>query len=260
MRLTNETAPIWIVAGTRPEVIKLAPVLRRAQTRMGKDKVQWVSTHQHSQLETDTLARFGITPDHRLSERKDGGAITEFNVRTITQLTALLGKASPSLVVVQGDTASTFAGAFSAFHAGVPVAHVEAGLRTDDIRDPFPEEAYRRMTDALADLHFAPTWAAADRLVSEGYGEGTVFTTGNTSIDALEMIDHMDIGAAALELPKLPETARLVFVTVHRRESWENRLRTCATRSVTSWPPFTMSMSFCPCTSIRSYATRSRGF
>jgi len=214
------TGPIWIVAGTRPEVIKLAPVLNRVRSQFGAENVQWISTHQHMQLESKTMARFGITATHRLAERTVGGSITDFTIRTIEQLTALQEKVRPSLVVVQGDTSSTFAGALAAFHAGIPVAHVEAGLRTDDIHDPFPEEAYRRMTDAVADLHFAPTRAAADRLVSEGYARGMVFSTGNTSVDALQMIDHMDIGLAAADVPAIPDGARLLFVTVHRRESW----------------------------------------
>ena len=220
MRLPRLGGPIWVVAGTRPEVIKQAPVLGSARARFGHDAVQWVSTHQHLQLETDTMARFGITADHRLQERADGGSITEFNIRVIRQFTELQEKIRPGLVVVQGDTASTFAAAFSAFHADIPVAHVEAGLRTDDIHDPFPEEAYRRMTDAMADLHFAPTPAAAERLIAEGYNEEVVFSTGNTAVDALQMIDQMEPGRAATELPEIPEAARLVFVTMHRRESW----------------------------------------
>ena len=216
--------PIWIVAGTRPEVIKLAPVLSSARARFGDGAVQWVSTHQHLQLEADTMARFGITADHRLEERRDGGSIAKFAMRTISQLSDLQDKVLPSLVVVQGDTASTFAGAFAAYHAGIPVAHVEAGLRTDNIHDPFPEEAYRRMTDAMADLHFAPTEAAADRLIAEGYQSDVVFSTGNTAVDALQMIDHMDAGPVVSDLPEIPEGARLVFVTMHRRESWGKAL------------------------------------
>ena len=212
--------PIWIISGTRPEVIKLAPVLNQARSQFGAQNVHWISTHQHLQLESDTLARFGITATHRLAERTGGGSITDFNLSTIAQLTALQERTRPSLVIVQGDTASTFAGAFAAFHAGIPIAHVEAGLRTDDIHDPFPEEAYRRMIDAVSDLHFAPTMMAAERLISEGYSAGTVFSTGNTAVDALQMIDHMDIGAAAAELPDIPDGARLLFVTAHRRESW----------------------------------------
>ena len=234
MSLKRPDGPIWIVAGTRPEVIKLAPVFNRARSQFGAENVHWISTHQHLQLESTTMARFGISATHRLAERTDGGSIIGFNIGTIEQLTALQEKIRPGLVVVQGDTGSTFSGAFAAFHAGIPVAHVEAGLRSDDIHDPFPEEAYRRMTDAVADLHFAPTMAAADRLVSEGYARETVFSTGNTSVDALQMIDHMNIGPASGEVPSIPAGARLLFVTMHRRESWGQPLEDlcCAIRDI----------------------------
>lgn len=220
MTLAQRRGPIWIVAGTRPEVIKLAPVYQRACTQFGSTAVQWVSTGQHMALEAATLSRFSISPGHVLTKRSKNGSIAEFSARIIRGLAELQDRVRPRLVIVQGDTASTFAGAYSAFHAAIPVAHVEAGLRTDDIHDPFPEEAYRRMTDAMADLHFAPTRLAADRLRAEGYSNGSVVSTGNTAIDAVAMVDSMTDDFAPPELAQISESGRLLFVTMHRRESW----------------------------------------
>ncbi len=212
--------PIWIVAGTRPEVIKLAPVYRQACKVFGSDEVQWVSTGQHMALESETLARFRIDPDHCLPKRSQTSSITEFNLRTIRELTDLQDRIHPRLVIIQGDTGSTYSGAFAAFHASIPVVHIEAGLRTDNIQDPFPEEAYRRMADAMAALHFAPTKMAADRLRMEGYTSGSVFSTGNTSVDALQMFDELPDDLTPPELLEPLRSGRLVFVTMHRRESW----------------------------------------
>ena len=213
-------APIWLVSGTRPEVIKLAPLYLAALGRFGSGAVQWISTGQHLALETQMLGHFGIVPHHRLPERADTEDVTRFSLRAIEELTRLQAATGPGLVIVQGDTASTFAGAFAAFHGGIPLAHVEAGLRTHDIHSPYPEEAYRRMTDAMSDLHFAPTPRAAARLAAEGFPAESIFTTGNTAVDALQMIDSMDGEPAAGLLAEIPPSARLLVVTMHRRESW----------------------------------------
>ncbi len=212
--------PLWIISGTRPEVIKLAPVLRQFKKRFGKDAVSWISTGQHMALERETLAVFGISPDHSLTNRDTDETLVGFTTRTISQLTGLQARERPGLVFVQGDTATTFAGAFAAFHAGIPVAHIEAGLRTGDIHDPFPEESYRRMTDAMTDLHFAPTYGPSETLRNEGYRERSIVVTGNTSVDTLRMLDDMG-PVAPLPLPDgVTDDTRIVFVTIHRRESW----------------------------------------
>jgi len=222
--------PLWIVAGTRPEVIKLAPVYFSAQARFGKSAVQWISTGQHMQLEREMLAQFAITPDHNLNVRQESGTLVDVAERTIRALTKLQQDIKPALVIVQGDTVSTFAGAFAAFHAAIPVAHVEAGLRTSDIHDPFPEEAYRRMTDAMTDIHFPPTRMAGDNLRTEGYPEDTIYCTGNTAIDAVKMVDSGALVPSAGEVVELPKQGRLLFVTMHRRESWGKPLEDlCAT-------------------------------
>lgn len=215
----TETGPIWILSGTRPEVIKLAPLYFAMKKRFGAD-VRWISTGQHMALEQETLDAFAITPDVRVQRRSVGEAILDYDAHLIEGLARLQREERPRLVVVQGDTASTFSGAFAAFHASVPVVHVEAGLRSRDIQDPFPEEAYRRMVDTMTTLFFPPTPLAAQNLISEGVDPGRVMITGNTSVDALAMIDA---NAAGPPVPEgLADTGdrRLVFVTMHRRESW----------------------------------------
>ena len=219
-------APLTIVAGTRPEVIKLAPVYVAARRRFGEDGVRWVSTGQHRALEDETLRTFGIRTAHCLDAGDVQGSLIAVTSRILERLSPLLIHEAPAAVIVQGDTISAFAGAFAAFHARIPVVHVEAGLRTYDNFDPYPEEAYRRMIDALATVHLAPTAAAAAHLFAEGCGKNSVYVTGNTAVDALALID----GAAAramdsAALPNFPPGTRPLFVTLHRRESWGSRLR-----------------------------------
>ncbi|WP_375253774.1 non-hydrolyzing UDP-N-acetylglucosamine 2-epimerase [Yoonia sp.] len=222
MAQSQQDRPIWIISGTRPEVIKLAPVLRSLQHQFGNEAVHWISTGQHMQLESETLALFGITPHHRQPRRPEDKHIVDFDAHLIEGLTQLMRTEKPRLIVVQGDTASTFSGAFAGFHEGIPVAHVEAGLRSDSIHDPFPEESYRRMTDAMTVLHFAPSVLAVQNLQSEGYPADTIYCTGNTSIDALGMVDELQARASPDDPPLPPMAAdrRLMMVTVHRRESW----------------------------------------
>lgn len=215
----TKTGPIWIVSGTRPEVIKLAPLYFALKKRFGAD-VRWISTGQHMALEEETLHAFAITPDVRVQRRHEGEAILDYDAHLIEGLARLQRDEPPRLVIVQGDTASTFSGAFAAFHASIPVAHVEAGLRSNDIYDPFPEEAYRRMVDTMTTLYFPPTGSAARNLIAEGVDPRRVMITGNTSVDALEMIDGNPLMSPAPEGVSARGDRRLIFVTMHRRESW----------------------------------------
>jgi len=211
--------PILLVAGTRPEVIKLAPVHGAARALFGRDAIQWLSTGQHQALERDTLAGFGIEPSHRLALGDAGGSLLTMIERISHGIGEVLVAERPALVVVQGDTASAFAGAMAAFHHGIPVAHVEAGLRTYDNRDPYPEEAYRRMIDVLSTIRFAPTPGAAGHLRAEGCRESSIYVTGNTAVDAVAL--GGTAGAGQTEGLRLHSpSARLLFVTLHRRESW----------------------------------------
>lgn len=223
MKKQSHNGPILIVAGTRPEVIKLAPVYFEARERLGETRVHWVSTGQHEVLEKETLVGFGIEPRHCL-DASARGSLLDLNQNVIRGITALSEAVDPAMVVVQGDTVSAFAAAFAAFHEHLPVAHIEAGLRSGDNRDPFPEEAYRRLIDDMASLRFAPTSGAASNLAAAGCRKETIFVTGNTAIDALELVDKTWVQSSGAELPKIADGHRLLFVTLHRRESWGPKL------------------------------------
>lgn len=224
MILKNENKPILIVCGTRPEIIKLAPLYVSACKAFGDDRVKWVSTGQHQALEEQTLRDFGIVPTVRLKAATSETVLTDLHDTIVRRLGRLIDQTDPALVIVQGDTISAFSGAFTAFHKRIPVAHVEAGLRTYDNDNPYPEEAYRRMIDAMASLHFAATLQAAEHLRDEGCEDNFICVTGNTVIDALSMVDVLASHLPTAELPEIPEHHRLILATMHRRESWDGAL------------------------------------
>jgi len=207
--------PRWLVcAGTRPEIVKLAPVW--TALRASEASVHWVHTGQHRRddASVDALYRFfGIAPDHVLVIERRGDSPAQLQSVLLDKLTALFGLLAPRGVIVQGDTTSALAAAQAAFFAGVPVAHVEAGLRTHDLSDPFPEEMNRVLTAQLARWHFAPTAGAALNLAREGIAAPAVHVVGNTVVDAARQ------GVAML--PALaPPAGRRLLVTAHRRENW----------------------------------------
>jgi UDP-N-acetylglucosamine 2-epimerase (non-hydrolysing) len=214
---------VLVAAGTRPEVIKVAPLVRALADDPGF-AVQVVDTGQHPDLVEPLYALFGLVPDHRLAIASPGASIDELVARTLQRLPAVLGAARPHAVVVQGDTSSALACGLAAFHARVPLVHLEAGLRTAGIDRPFPEEGNRRMLTRLAALHLAPTPLARRNLLAEGVEAARVVVTGNTVVDAVRW-------AAARATPTgggrwLAEaTGGRVLVTLHRRESWGEPLR-----------------------------------
>jgi len=213
---------IAIVLGTRPEAIKLAPVARRFLEVPHEFETRVVVTAQHRGLLDQTLQAFAITPDYDLDVMRPGQTLAESTSRIIAALDPVYARESPDLVIVQGDTITTFCGALGAFYRGVPVAHVEAGLRTGDFRQPFPEEMSRVLAARLSTLHFAPTETAAENLQREGVDPRRIFTTGNTGIDAvLETGAALAAGSLRAEgLPALDPRKKLVLVTAHRRESF----------------------------------------
>jgi UDP-N-acetylglucosamine 2-epimerase (non-hydrolysing) len=213
---------IAIVLGTRPEAIKLAPVARRFLEVPHEFETCVVVTAQHRGLLDQTLQAFAITPDYDLDVMRPGQTLAESTSRMIAALDPVLAAESPDLVIVQGDTTTTFCGALGGFYRGVPVAHVEAGLRTGDFRQPFPEEMSRVLAAQLSALHFAPTEGAAANLRREGVDARHVFVTGNTGIDAvLETRDALAAGTLwAQGVPGLDARKKLVLVTAHRRESF----------------------------------------
>lgn len=220
---------IMTILGTRPEAIKLAPLILDLHGRTAISH-SLCATGQHAALAAEALALFGLAPDHDLALMRPGQAAGALAASAATALAALFDRQRPDRVVVQGDTASAFAGALAAFHAGIPVAHVEAGLRTGSLAAPFPEEGYRRMIAALADLHFAPTENAAANLRREGIAEKAIFVTGNTVVDALRLIsarlddDSGPGGDLARRFAMLTPGRRLILVTGHRREALDEDL------------------------------------
>lgn len=216
--------PVMFAYGTRPEAIKLAPVIRAFQA-CGDFAVTVAVTGQHRAMLDQINAGFGIAPDHDLDLFAPGQTISTLAARTIEGLEPLLAD-GPRAVFVQGDTTSAFAAALAAFYAGVDVIHVEAGLRTPTIKSPFPEEGNRRLVSQIAALHLAATAANRANLLREGHDAASVVVTGNPVIDALQQAAELrrepdDPAVAAA----LASNRRIVLVTSHRRESWGEPMR-----------------------------------
>ena len=212
---------VCIVLGTRPEAIKLAPVIQAFQAS-DDFQTRVVLTGQHREMVTQVMELFGITADHDLALMAPRQTLTHITCSALQGLQEEFERHRPDLVLVQGDTTTAFASALAAFYGQIPVGHVEAGLRTDDIFDPYPEEANRRLISQLALLHFAPTHVSARNLAASGVVGETV-TTGNTVIDALLLMAQK---APPLEMPGLDfERQRVILATVHRRENWGERLQ-----------------------------------
>jgi UDP-N-acetylglucosamine 2-epimerase (non-hydrolysing) len=208
-----------VVQGTRPEAIKLAPVVR-ALTASDDFRPVVVVTGQHREMLDQVNAFFGITPDVDLDLMSHGASVNAMTRRVLRAMEQLLDDASPSAIVVQGDTTSAFAAAFAGFLGEVPVVHVEAGLRTGNLRSPFPEEANRRLAAVVADLHLAPTTTARNNLEREGIDPADVVVTGNTVIDALQWAVRQPVSFSDRRVAGLGTDRGLELDTTHRRESW----------------------------------------
>ncbi len=218
---------VMVVLGTRPEAIKLAPVLEMIRSRP-RFRATVCLTGQHREMLDQVLDHFGITPDIDLALMRPDQTPAGFAAQALEALSDRLGRERPDLVLVQGDTITTFIAAFAAFLARVPVAHVEAGLRTSDRARPFPEEMSRRLTGVVADYHFPPTEGARRNLLAEGIPDARIVVTGNTAIDAiLRAADRPHtFGDAALR--EIDFARPVVLVTMHRRESFGGPLRAAA--------------------------------
>lgn len=225
---------ILVMVGTRPEAIKLAPVALALRREPGVQLTVCLSG-QHPAMARDALASFGIASDTELaldpSATTAGARFTDLH----RAISALLDRLPQERIIVQGDTSTALAGAIAGFHAGVPVAHVEAGLRTGNLAGPWPEEGYRRMIAPIADLHFAPTERARQNLLAEGIDPGSVHLTGNTVVDALIAV-RTSIARSRATSQRLEEWRQrisggkpIVLVTLHRRESHGSILTGIAT-------------------------------
>jgi len=217
------TFRVLTIMGTRPEAIKLAPVVGELAARDAFEQIV-VATGQHRQMLDQALDLFGIRPDVDLDLMQQNQGLGEFASRALAALTELFERTEPDCVLVQGDTTTVMAAALAAFYLGIPVGHVEAGLRSFDLRNPFPEELNRKVAGCAAALHFAPTERARENLVREGADPGAVFVTGNTIVDALELVrPDVPFVDPALELVDLG--GRVLLVTAHRRENHGAPLR-----------------------------------
>jgi UDP-N-acetylglucosamine 2-epimerase (hydrolysing) len=215
----NGARVVLCVFGTRPEAIKMAPVVRALERADGLRPAVCV-TDQHREMLDQVLDFFGIHPQHRLGVMRTGQSPSEVAARVLRRLPAVLATVHPAAVLVQGDTTTTVAASLAAFYARVPVGHVEAGLRTHRRDAPFPEELNRQMTTALAEWHFAPTDWARDNLLREGVAPEKIAVTGNPVIDALRWTTQALADGNGQVLPHLGRDRKLVLVTAHRRESF----------------------------------------
>lgn len=204
-----------LVFGTRPEAIKMCPLVKELYTRKNFETIVCV-TGQHRQMLDQVLTAFHIVPDYDLSIMKEKQNLFDVTSAILEKIQTVLNKEKPDVVLVHGDTTTTFATALSAFYLQIPVGHVEAGLRTYNIYSPYPEEFNRQATGIIASYNFAPTKLSADNLVKEGKKIDSIFVTGNTAIDALKTTVRSDYSHPEIEWCK---DSRLIMLTAHRREN-----------------------------------------
>ena len=212
---------VMVIFGTRPEAIKMAPLVKELQRRE-KIKTIVCVTAQHRQMLDQVLETFQIVPDYDLDIMKKGQTLTQITSRVLTGLESVMQTEKPDLVLVHGDTSTTYSGALAAYYNHIPIGHVEAGLRTYDKYSPFPEEMNRQMVGVLADLHFAPTKISESNLLKEGKSEKHVYVTGNTAIDALKTTVRKDYNHPLLSWAN---QGRLILLTAHRRENLGDPMR-----------------------------------
>jgi len=232
---------IVCVVGTRPDAIKTAPVALELRRYSDQVDTLLVSTGQHREMLDQALGAFGLTPDRDLAIMSRGQTLGQVTTRALTGLEDVFEELSPDYVMAQGDTTSTFVASLAAFYRRVPFGHIEAGLRTPFIDDPFPEEFNRRATALVTAHHFAPTRRAAENLLKEGYQADTVHVTGNTGIDAVQQIARLPGEEWAPQHP-----GRVLLLTTHRRENWgepQHRIARAARRIVEQ---FADTMLFVP--------------
>ena len=238
--MKNELIKILFVFGTRPEAIKMAPVIQELKTESSKFKVVVCVTAQHREMLDQVLELFSIMPDYDLDIMTKRQSLPNLTARVLIDVTRIMENENPDIVFVQGDTTTTFAAAQAAFYLKIPVAHIEAGLRTGNRYSPFPEEINRRLTSVMTDFHFAPTKGAEKNLILEGVEKSSIFITGNTGIDALMAVvrrqktedrsQKSEVRKGMMEkyfrerwniaLTADTDKSKLILVTGHRRESF----------------------------------------
>lgn len=211
---------VMTVFGTRPEAIKMAPLVKKLEESKYIESIVCV-TAQHRQMLDQVLEYFNIDPDFDLNIMQERQTLSGITRRVLERLEDIIIKVKPDMILVHGDTTTTFAGSLAAFYNKVKVGHVEAGLRTFDKYFPYPEEMNRKLTGALADLHFAPTLKSKENLLREGVCEKDIFITGNTVIDAMESTVKKDYIFETKKLNDIDyKNKKVIMMTAHRRENW----------------------------------------
>ncbi len=217
---------IAVIFGTRPDTIKLAPIILELQREKKYFRTLTIATAQHRQMLDQVLEVFKIAPDYDLNIMQPKQSLALLTQNTVAALDEVLEKETPDLVLVQGDTTTTFVGSLAAFYRHIPVGHVEAGLRTNDKANPFPEEINRRLTSCIADIHFAPTETAKRALLHEHVDKKKIFVTGNSVIDALRFSVRKKYSFTISALNTLTaQRKRIVLLTMHRRENLGEPMR-----------------------------------
>src|ERR1700690_2751030 len=221
---------IIAVLGTRPEAIKLALVIHALRQRSDEFETAVVHTGQHRTMLDSALQFFKIKPDFDLAVMRPNQTLNSLTGRVLDTVENACHRFEPNMVLVQGDTTTAFASALAAYYCKIPVGHIEAGLRSHNLYDPFPEEANRRLASVLAEIHFAPTALARENLLAEGIAAEKIVVTGNTVIDTLRALSILPHSWEDTPLAGIPDdNCRLVLVTSHRRESWgAGQENTCA--------------------------------
>lgn len=208
---------VMTVFGTRPEAIKMAPVVKALKKRSDEFEAITVVSAQHREMLDQVLEIFNIVPDYDLDIMQQRQTLSGITTRVITKLDDVIEETKPDIILVHGDTTTTFAASVSAFYHQIAIGHVEAGLRTWQKYSPYPEEMNRQLTDVLADLYFAPTSQSKANLLKEQHSNENIFVTGNTAIDALKQTVNKDYNHDILN--KIEKDHRIILVTMHRREN-----------------------------------------
>ncbi len=213
---------VMSIFGTRPEAIKMAPLVKELECRKEIESIVCV-TAQHREMLDQVLETFDIKPNYDLDIMKQGQTLSDITSRVLTGLENIIKEVKPDIVLVHGDTTTTFAGALAAFYNQVAIGHVEAGLRTYDKYSPFPEEMNRQMVDCMTDMYFAPTKLSKDNLLKQNIDKNKIYITGNTAIDA--MSKTVDKNYKHKELEWIKDNERMILLTAHRRENLGEPMR-----------------------------------
>lgn len=211
---------VLVIFGTRPEAVKMAPIIKSLKNDEEHFDAKICVTAQHREMLDQVLKIFDIKPDYDLNIFKSGQTLTEITCRALMGLEGAIEEFRPDIVLVQGDTSTVFSGALAAFYHQVKIGHVEAGLRSGNLYSPYPEEANRKLTGIITDFHFAPTETSKTNLLKEGYDEEKIYITGNTSIDALKWVIDSNYRFEDETLNNIDfENKKVILLTAHRREN-----------------------------------------